>query len=225
LGKAWSIFFSQRNSQVTTATKNGKPTAINDATNGALDSIELSHPYMVAVTIKGTSDLLFHRWNCESVEAKAKAAKGSKTKKTDDIESYVYRDDSGHICLPGEYLRGAIITAAKFRQDPRSPRKSAMDLYKAAIISLTPLASLGTKEWQYEHRCRVTVQRNGVTRVRPAFKEGWEATVELLVNLPEYIRPMDLQDVVCQAGKLIGVGDFRPTYGRFGIVKFDIGME
>lgn len=205
---------------------NGKATAVGpEVTNGGADTIEASQPYMVAVTIKGTADILFHRWNCEAVAEKAAAAKGSKAKKTDNIESYVYRNDAGELCLPGEYLRGAIINAAKFRQDPRSPRKSAMDLYKAAIISLSPLATLGAKEWDYEHKCRVTVQRNGVTRVRPAMKEGWECTVDLMVNLPEYIRPMDLQDVITSAGKLIGVGDFRPTYGRFGIVKFDIGMQ
>ena len=33
------------------------------------------------VRIVGVADLLFHRWNCEAVEAKGKAAKGSKAKK------------------------------------------------------------------------------------------------------------------------------------------------
>lgn len=194
-------------------------------TNGAESQIEFQVPYCVDVTIRGTADILFHRWNCEAVEEKAKAAKGSKAKKTDDVESYVYRNHSGELCMPGEYLRQSIIHAAKFRQDPRSPRKSAMDLYKAAVISLTPMASFGVTEWDYEHKCRVQVQRNGITRTRPAMKEGWQVTVQLHVTLPEYVRPMDLQEVVTQAGRLIGVGDFRPTYGRFAVVKFDIGLE
>ena len=44
---------------------------------------------------------------------KAKAAKGSAAKKSDNVESYVWRDGEGNICLPGEYLRGAIVAAAK----------------------------------------------------------------------------------------------------------------
>lgn len=198
------------------------PIAIGpEATNGAIATIESGMPYIVRASIVGTADLLFHRWNCEAVEAKGKAAKGSKAKKTDDVESYVYRDDTGLLCIPGEYVRQAIIHAAKFRQDPRSPRKSAMDLYKAGVISLTPLASLGSRDWDYEDRRRVAVQRNGITRVRPAMRAGWGITLDLLVNLPEYI-PLDaLNDVLVNAGRLIGIGDFRPTYGRFAIRSID----
>lgn len=192
-----------------------------EVTNGALATIDLSIPYIVRARIVGVADLLFHRWNCESVEAKSKAAKGSKSKKSDDLESYVYRDEAGELALPGEYVRQAIIHAAKFRQDPRSPRKSAMDLFKAGVIGLTPLASFGVTDWDYEHRCRVTIQRNGITRCRPALKAGWTVEVDLMVNLPEYIAPDALQDVLVNAGRLIGVGDFRPTYGRFAIRQFD----
>jgi hypothetical protein len=196
-----------------------------DRTNGAAEAIEFSQPYVVNVTIEGVADLLFHRWNCEAVAAKASAKKGSTAKKTDNIETYVYRNDDGQVCLPGEYLRQAVIHAAKFRQDPRSPRKSAMDLFKAAIVATTVLAPLGKDTWDYEHACRVTIQRNGITRIRPAMKAGWTATVDFLVNVPEYIRPNDLHDVLSAAGRLVGVGDFRPTYGRFIVRSFDVGLE
>jgi len=119
-------------------------------------------------------------------------------------------------------FRMSIISAAKFRQDPRSPRKSAMDLYKAGLIILTPLASLGQKEWDYEDKRRVVIQRNAVTRVRPALKAGWKCSFDIQVLLPEYISYHDLYDVISSAGKLIGVGDFRPTFGRFHLVDYKI---
>jgi len=197
-------------------------TEISDPTNGAQGAIDMTMPYVARVAIEGVADLLFHRWNVEGIEEKSKAAKGSKAKKTDDIESYVYRDDAGLLCIPGEYLRGSIINAAKFRQDPRSPRKSAMDLFKAALVSLTPLAPLGAKEWDYEHRCRVMVQRNGVTRTRPAMKAGWRASFDFQVNLPEYVPKDVLHEVTANAGRLIGLADFRPTYGRFMVTEFEI---
>lgn len=190
-------------------------------TNDAAPIIEIGVPYIVRVQLEGTSDMLFHRWSPEAVEAKSKAAKGSRAKKQDDIESYVYRSETGEICLPGEYVRGAIIHAAKFRQDPRSPRKSAMDLFKAGIVVLTPLASLGTSKWDYDHVARVMVQRSGVNRVRPAMRAGWKAEIKLMVNLPEYITPALLQEVLVDAGRLIGLADFRPTYGRFRVLNFE----
>lgn len=195
-----------------------------EVTNGGKTAIEYAIPYIATIKISGVADLLFHRWNVEAVASKARAAKGSKAKKSDDLESYVYRDERGDLALPGEYLRQSVIHAAKYRQDPRSPRKSAMDLYKAGVVSLTPLASLGIRAWDYEHQCRVTIQRNGVTRVRPAIRAGWSATVQLLVNLPEYIPPDALQDVLFNAGRLIAVGDFRPSYGRYAVTHFELMM-
>lgn len=197
-------------------------TEIGNPTNGARSTIDISQPYVVEVTIKGVSDFLYHRWNNEAVAEKSAARKGSAAKKTDDLESYIYRNDKNELAIPGEYLRMSLIGAAKFRQDPRSPRKSAMDLYKAGVIALTNLASVGSKKWDYEDRRRVVIQRSAITRTRPALKAGWSVTVQLQVNLPEYISEADLNEVVSMAGRLIGIGDFRPTFGRFQIASFKV---
>ncbi len=108
-----------------------KTEVVTDVSNDAAQDIGFTVPYIVAVTLRGTADFLFHRYSCDAVAEKAAAKKGSKSKKTDNVESYVYRDEGGGLCLPGEYVRQAIIAAAKFQQDPRSPRKSAVDLFKA----------------------------------------------------------------------------------------------
>jgi len=202
-----------------------------DISNSAAATIDLSRPYAVEVAIRGTASVLFHRWQCDAVEAKAAAVKGSKAKKTDDVESYVWRDDDGVISMPGEYLRGSIAGpagAAKFRQDPRSPRKSALDLFKSGVVALTDLAPI-TKvtgdlatTWDYLDRRRVTVQRNGITRERPAILAGWTCTMVLQVLLPEYISPEFLHEITVDAGRLVGVGDFRPTFGRFAIDSFTV---
>lgn len=198
-----------------------KVVAIKEPSNGGGEPISYAEPYIIRVTIEGSADFLFHAWNPEAVDEKALAAKNSKAKKTDNLESYVYRDQEGNLAIPGEYLRGAIIGAAKFRQDPRSPRKSAMDLFKAGVISLTHLASLGTADWDYLDKRRVMIQRNAINRVRPAMRAGYRVSYELQVNLPEYIDRNALRETVEMAGRLIGIGDFRPTFGRFGIVAFD----
>lgn len=179
-------------------------------------------PYIAEITIEGAAAILFHRWSCEGVEAKAAAAKGSKAKKEDDWESYLYRDDAGEIAIPGEYLRQSIIEAAKYRQDPRSPRKSAKDLYKAGVISLTDLATTGATEPDYLDRRRACVMRAAITRVRPALNAGWSATFQMMVQTPEYIPPQVLNAVLSDAGRLVGIGDFRPSYGRFVVSSFKV---
>jgi len=202
-----------------------KAKQVAEVTNGGEAAIEYGLPYIAHVTIEGSADFLFHRWNCEAVETKAKAAKNSAAKKTDDIESYVWRNEKGELCCPGEYLRQSVILAAKYKQDPRSPRKSAMDLTKAGVVSLTNLSSFGKKDWDYEDKRRVVIQRAGVNRVRPAMSAGYRLDFDLMVLVPEYIDQFWLQDTLSMAGRLVGIGDFRPTFGRFNVVKFDISQE
>src|SRR5215471_12157946 len=86
--------------------------ALSDASNDGEDFILNGAPYTARVAIEGTSRLLMHRWSVESIEAKAAAPKGSAAKKTDDVESYVYRMDNGMLAIPGEYLRCALVNAA-----------------------------------------------------------------------------------------------------------------
>src|SRR3990167_3091230 len=129
-----------------------KVIAIESTNNDGKQIIEQGVPYTVRVEVLGTAPFLFHRWLNEAVEAKSKAAKNSRAKKEDDLESYVYRNEKGMLSIPGEYFRQSLIHAAKYRQDPRSPRKSAMDLFKAGIVCLKEHCSLNTKEWDYIDR-------------------------------------------------------------------------
>lgn len=195
--------------------------AVGEAGNGADFVLAGAQPYSVAVTVHGVAPLLFHRWDCDGVEAKSNAKKGSKTKKTDDVESYVFRSDAGEIAIPGEYFRQSMIHAAKFSQDPRSPRKSAMDLAKAALVVNEELCSLGVKDWDFLDRRRVMIQRAAVTRIRPAMSTGWKAEFTVTVLVPDYIDVDLLAEFIHRAGQLVGVGDFRPTFGRFRVVNFE----
>lgn len=203
------------------------------ATNGADNTISLEEPYIATVTIVGSADLLFHAWNVEAIAEKAAARKGSTAKKTDDIESYVYRDADGNLGIPGPNFVASIVTAAKYVQDPRSPRKSAMDLAKAGIVALTDIAPFEVgadgqgraSKWDYEDARRVTIQRAGVTRIRPAMRKGWRLTFELLVTLPEYMEPDWVLKRINDAGRLCGVGDFRPTYGRYAVTGYHINVH
>jgi len=198
-------------------------------TNGAEEIILFEEPYIATVRITGSADYIYHAWNVEAVEAKGRAAKGSKAKKTDDLESYVYRSDGGYLAIPGEQLRMSIVNAGKYKQDPRSPRKSAVDLFKAGIVVLTKMAEVSlasgekrTRKWDYDHKCRVVVQRNAITRTRPALHQGWSAEWEIEVLLPEYIPAQDLNETITRAGRFCGLGDSRPTYGRFQVTHFAV---
>ena len=193
--------------------------------NGAENLI--SKPFSVHVKIQGVQDILFHRWNDEAIQEKAAAKRGSEIKKTDDLESYIYRDDNGFISIPGRYPVRAIVEAGRNFTDPRSSRKTAKDLVQAAVMCdelYSPILVNGqpTTDWDYEDRQRVCIMRSAITRTRPAFKKGWQVEFTLVSLVPEHITPDFLRKLVDNAGLLIGLGDFRPTYGRFKVVNWEV---
>lgn len=187
---------------------------------GGQGVVQKTEPYVVEVTIRGTDPILFHKYDIESVKEKGAAAKGSKSKKTDNLESYVYRNEKRDLVFPGINFKACLCEAARSKQDPRSPRKSLRDLLRAAI-KVPGEASFGTKDWDFEDVRAVGIQRVKVTRTRPAMKAGWQLTFFVNVLLPEYVSEELLYDLVVDAGRLQGLGDFRPDFGCFQPINFE----
>jgi len=149
----------------------------------------------------------------------SKQTPGSAVKKTDNLEAYVWRNEDGMVCLPGVYVHKALIEAGKFMQDPRSSRaKQACGLFKAAFVPVTLLVPLGPT-WEIEDKRRMVVNRSGITRTSPGFKAGWETTFEFDMILPEYVSEDMFHEALSLAGRVIGLGQYRPTYGRFAVVN------
>lgn len=194
------------------------------AQNDAAETISFAQPYGLRVKVTGTAPMLLHGWSIDAIKEKSAAAKNSKAKKTDDLESYVYRTDDGRLGYPGVNFVASIREAGRYMQDPRSPRKSAMDLCREGIIATTVIAPFepDTESWDYEDARRVVVQRSGVTRIRPAMREGWTLTFDVLIVVPEYLTLPVMAHLTGMAGRLKGIGDFRPTFGRFAVQSMQL---
>jgi hypothetical protein len=183
-------------------------------------TVEVCAPYTLNVSVRGTSDLLFHKYSIEeSIEGDNKR-KGSK--KYPEPDTYLYKDEQNRICIPSEHFRMSVVYAAKFRKDPRSPKKSMLDLMKAGVFCEEDLIPLGKSTPDYYHRARVKIGSAAIVRVRPALLKGWECKLSFTIILPEYISQEFFHEVLIDAGRLCGVGDFRPTYGRFQVTKIEV---
>jgi hypothetical protein len=196
--------------------------------NPHANDVQTSSQVIVSVTIEGVSKMLFHRYDCEAVETKGKAGKGTKEKKTDNIESYVYRNDDGQLCVPAENLHSTLAVSAKSFQDPRSPRKSARDLVNAGILVLPDLMILKRPDgrpydtWDFLDRRRVTVQQSAVSRTRPGVEAGWRIEADITILVPGLIPVPLLRTVLNNAGAVVGLCDFRPRFGRFQVTRAEI---
>lgn len=59
-------------------------------------------------------------------------------------------------------------------------------------------------------------------QVRPAISARWRGTILLLINRPECVSSHVLHGLLNDAGGLIGIADFRPTYGCFQVTRFEV---
>lgn len=60
----------------------------------------------------------------------------------------------------------------------------------------------------------VVINGRRTMRARPIIPAGWKATVSFVL-LEDVLQPESLKPVIERAGRLIGLGDWRPIYGTF----------
>ena len=169
--------------------------------------------YDVEVTVEGTHQLLFH-CDPEPVGSFRGYEMGHAPK------DKLYRDDQGNICIPGRYLHGAILEAAQHEPDPYNPRKNMHKLIRSSLVCLTELASLGVKKPHHIDQRKAIWHGMKSVWCRPAFEKGWQAKFlfRMAVEIPSSV----LNHLIQLAGRLVGLADFRPTYGRFTVIDYRV---
>jgi hypothetical protein len=169
------------------------------------------------VTIRGTAPLLMHRFNDSQDTNKVKKS-GKQYDKKKDAENALYKDEKGNIVHPSIHIESAMIKAATNYRIPGQGKKTFKDAFKGGIFCEPRLIQHKIPKWVIDLQ-NVVVQRSRVMRARPRFDE-WELDFQIL-NIDERITPQILKDILKDAGKFCGLGDFRPRFGRFEVVRFE----
>lgn len=162
-----------------------------------------------------TADPL-NRW------AKALKQISSKRKKTDsDFEEMariefmagLYLGPDGPI-IPPNVIDGAVKEAAKKSREGRTAPAACYCLDPATLEydGARDPAELWSDD-RFRFSAIVRVQSARVCRMRPIFSE-WAATVKLMME-DTVINVSKLDDWMYIAGTQVGIGDWRPQYGRF----------
>lgn len=178
--------------------------------------------------IRGLCPILLHNGQtADPLNHYAKEIKkiSSKRNKTDaDIEQMMMLEwqaglyvDKNVVVIPDTVLLGMITAAAKkIKKGPQA--KSGI-----FVQGNFPLQHDGPKDlkkmWADERfrlTAKVTVNRNSIMRTRPKF-DNWSLEFPVEIDT-ELINESDLTDILKIGGKQIGIGDWRPRYGRFEVI-------
>ena len=181
------------------------------------------------ITFESTGALLMHNARLSNpLDPAARAIKkisGKRNKTEDDHREMahlefigsLYHDKDAGPYIPGDNIWRCLLDAAK--KSKRGPK------VKEGILVTTdvnPLAGYGSRErdaeqlWADENfrffaAAKIGQQR--VTRCRPIFR-AWKVEADgiLDVNVLDF---SELEQIAETAGLLIGLGDWRPKFGRF----------
>lgn len=189
--------------------------------------------YAVAVEITGVAPLMQHKYPMPSLETMAKGGKKSTGSKdyTQEWRDYLYATSDGQIFQPSSHLESAMVKAAASFKVTGKRGKSYKDLFSANVFVDPPeilhgisvpeeLDTDGDKQLYLDIR-PVVVQRARVVRIRPTFKPGWKLAFTINV-IDDEISDEIVNDVLTLAGKAVGIGDYRPKFGRFMVSRFAV---
>lgn len=117
--------------------------------------------------------------------------------------------------LPATNIQACVRDAAKHQRKGATVVRSLHVVEEAVKIEYEGPRTIEAlwNEQRFVDIRGVRVGRAKVMRCRPIFEE-WRAAVTLMYE-SEMLNRESLIDIVTYAGKYVGLGNFRPTYGRF----------
>jgi hypothetical protein len=150
-----------------------------------------------------------------------------KRKKTDsDLEELarleffkaLYLNESKQVIIPSEMIEACLINGAK-KSKMGHWAKAGLFIESDSILEFNDSESDPQKLWKkglfLQLPVRIGQQR--IIRTRPKF-ENWKIEVEIKYH-EELLSLKDVYQFCIDAGMQCGLGDWRPKYGRFEVLK------
>lgn len=185
---------------------------------------------VVVFRITGISPLLMN--NPASMGGEEPGGKATTRTKTaspeDEAEARVYADEGGGLFFPTIAFVNSLWEGASYQKFGKDSARSRISAAVFAMEPSVPLLSQGTGdpiiEYEIDSRYVVIKATKGrVMRHRPLVRD-WACDLPLELDLDYIVGPDALLPIFNRAGRVIGVGDYRPAKrGPFGRYEVEVG--
>jgi len=182
----------------------------------------------INVTIRGVSPLLMNQDTGERPKIKDHSSPENKER---EFQVAQYRDSKGVLMQPAEMLEkalevaggsfqfkgakkyGKVLCGGVFIEPQEIPHK-VITVKKVKFGEVEPFAKM----------VRIPPRTGARVMKTRAIIRDWE--LDFVINVVNDSINFDtLQDIVTAAGAFNGIGDWRPKYGRFEVIKFEKQKE
>ena len=171
---------------------------------------------VIDVMISGTKPLLMHSTFAMTLP-KSKKVKSSEHDVVEEAALCLYFNDDKKISVPGFAILSAMRKAATQLKKGGQGKKTLKDFVFSGLridpemIVLTP----------QEYEVNVQMVRIGTARIpraRPLFR-NWSVIFQITIVDEQTWDSGTVRQVLEEAGKYLGILDFRPLYGTFEVTK------
>jgi hypothetical protein len=174
-----------------------------------------------SVKIEGSAPLLMHRFITSAEkpkEAKKQDRKGIVRDPEQEAKQAAYILPNGKLYQPAEHIERAMVKAGTSYIIPGAGKKTYKDAIAGGVFieqqEITHLIQKAVVDIR-----PVRVQNARIERARMRL-DKWALEFSMVVT-DERITPDTLKSILKDAGSFIGIGDYRPKFGRFEVTRFN----
>jgi hypothetical protein len=179
----------------------------------------------IDVEIKGLCSYIQHRMPSDkkSIDEMKQVVKVLSKNMADEkaflkeAELGTYKNSEGY-CIPSAQIEGCLTKAGVTEKVSGQGRKTYKDYMNAFVMVEPDEITINPQEYEIDRRF-VRVQRSRIMRTRPKWTKGWTANFQLMI-LDDTIPTSIVKTLLEHGGMYVGIGDWRPKFGRFEVTKF-----
>lgn len=189
----------------------------------------------IEIRIEGISPLICNRFTDAAAEASSNGARGSSAASDrgtplEVAEQKLYKGTDGTLMIPQPNLLRCLVDGGYFHKMGKkqvTTQKGSL-LFACLDIEGTEIPIIHKEPWRVDTRAvRIPSTGGRILAHRPMF-DDWQLEFVIVLDA-SIIGPKLLRDVIDDAGKRIGLGDFRPAtkgpYGRWCVTHWQVENE
>lgn len=173
----------------------------------------------INVKIKGNKPLLQHSTYAMTLP-KSKKVKSSEHNVDEEAALCLYLDGNDKMCVPFMHILAAMRKAATNLKKGGSGKKTLRDFVYSGLRISPDLIEINPQKYNVDIQI-VKVGNARIPRARPLFKH-WEVEFVITIVDEQTWDAGTVRQVLEEAGKYQGLGDFRPLYGTFEVTSMSI---
>lgn len=187
---------------------------------------------IINIKIDGVTPLICNKFHDAAAQAASSGSRGSSAASErgtpqEIAELKLYLGLGGNPIIPQPNLLRCLVDGGRFHKIGKSQvtTKESSILYAALDIEAAEIPLIHKQPWHVDTRAVVIPSTKGrILAHRPMF-DDWALEFELHLET-DILGPKLLREIVDDAGRRIGLGDFRPSrkgpYGRFSVTQWAV---